>query len=100
MAPDGPGLPPLALSVRQPWAWAIVHGGKDVENRTTGAIRAGDMRPGRVCVHAALGMSRREYGWGAWRLARHGGTAPRPDALIRGALIGVVEVRWPFRRHG
>lgn len=21
------------LSVRQPWAWAIVHGGKDVENR-------------------------------------------------------------------
>lgn len=22
------------LSVRQPWAWAIVHGGKDVENRS------------------------------------------------------------------
>ena len=21
------------LSVRQPWAWAIIHGGKDVENR-------------------------------------------------------------------
>jgi hypothetical protein len=23
-----------ALTVRQPWAWAIVHGGKDIENRT------------------------------------------------------------------
>jgi hypothetical protein len=23
-----------ALTVQQPWAWAIVHGGKDVENRT------------------------------------------------------------------
>lgn len=23
-----------ALSIRQPWAWAIVHCGKDVENRT------------------------------------------------------------------
>ena len=21
------------LTVRQPWAWAIIHGGKDVENR-------------------------------------------------------------------
>jgi hypothetical protein len=23
-----------ALTVQQPWAWAIIHGGKDVENRT------------------------------------------------------------------
>ena len=23
-----------ALSVRQPWAWAIIYAGKDVENRT------------------------------------------------------------------
>jgi len=22
------------LSIRQPWAWLIIHGGKDVENRT------------------------------------------------------------------
>lgn len=26
--------PTRALSVRQPWAWAICHGWKDVENRT------------------------------------------------------------------
>ena len=22
-----------ALSIRQPWAWAILHAGKDIENR-------------------------------------------------------------------
>ncbi len=26
--------PMLALSIRQPWAWAIIHAGKDVENRS------------------------------------------------------------------
>lgn len=25
---------PKALSLRQPWAWAVVHGYKDVENRS------------------------------------------------------------------
>lgn len=37
------------LTVRQPWTWAIVHGGKDVENRT--ANIAGDYR-GPVAIHA------------------------------------------------
>ena len=36
-------LPPLALSVRQPWAWAIIFGGKTIENRSLGSIRAGRM---------------------------------------------------------
>ena len=38
------------LTVRQPWAWAIIHGGKDVENRTRGI--AGYYR-GPVAIHAA-----------------------------------------------
>lgn len=36
-----------ALSIRQPWAWLILHGGKDMENRS----RRTHMR-GRICVHA------------------------------------------------
>lgn len=28
------GLPRIALSIRQPWAWLIVNGFKDIENRT------------------------------------------------------------------
>ena len=92
METSEPELPDLALSVRQPWAWAILHGGKVIENRSLGAIRAGNMRPGRICLHAARGMRRDEYAWGLWRLARHGVRAPRPEALVRGAIIGVIEV--------
>lgn len=34
-------IPHLALSVRQPWAWAIIHAGKDIENRTWQAVNHG-----------------------------------------------------------
>lgn len=40
------------LTVRQPWAWAIIHGGKNVENRVRNI--AGDYR-GPVAIHAAIG---------------------------------------------
>lgn len=39
------------LTVRQPWAWAIIHGGKDVENRVRNI--AGDYR-GPVAIHVGL----------------------------------------------
>lgn len=38
------------LTVRQPWAWAIIHGGKDVENRTRNV--AGTYC-GPVAIHVA-----------------------------------------------
>ena len=85
-------LPPLALSVRQPWAWAIIHGGKDIENRTLGSIRAGGMKTGQICIHAASGMRETEYRWGLYKLQQVGVTAPHPAELVRGGLIGVVEV--------
>ena len=95
---DGPvstpdnGLPHIALSVRQPWAWAIVAGFKAIENRSPGSIRSGGMGPGRIAIHAASRMTRDEYEWGAWRLARHGVTAPRPEQLPRRVIIGAVTV--------
>ncbi|MBO6638903.1 MAG: hypothetical protein JJ920_11730 [Roseitalea sp.] len=85
-------LPSLALSVRQPWAWAIMHGGKDIENRTAGSIRAGRMDCRRICIHAASGMRQSEYRWAVHKLAEVGVTAPAPDALVRGAIIGTVDV--------
>jgi hypothetical protein len=85
-------VPMTALSVRQPWAWAIVSGHKVIENRSPGAIRSGGMKPGRIAIHASTGLSQKEYDWGAWRLAGHGVTAPRPEALVRRAIIGYVEV--------
>lgn len=38
------------MTVRQPWAWAIIHGGKDVENRVRNI--AGAYR-GPVAIHVA-----------------------------------------------
>ena len=46
----------LALSIRQPWASLILHGGKDIENRTWWT----DVR-GRILIHAAKGMTKTDY---------------------------------------
>ena len=57
-------LPELALSVRQPWAWAIIRAGKGVENRTPFAIGKGQLARAvgkRIAIHAAKGMTRGEY---------------------------------------
>jgi hypothetical protein len=46
----------LCLSVRQPWAWLIVNGWKNIENRTWHTkVR------GKIVIHAAVGMTRDEY---------------------------------------
>jgi hypothetical protein len=45
-----------ALSIRQPWAWLIVNGYKDVENRTWPThVR------GTVLIHAAKTMTEADY---------------------------------------
>lgn len=84
----------MALTVRQPWAWLIIHGGKDVENRTW---RAYDRGP--LLIHAAVGMTRREYDECQYFLVqsvnRHRENMivlPRFEALERGGIIGQVEL--------
>ena len=85
-------LPTIALSVRQPWAWAIVAGHKKIENRSAGSIAAGGMDCRRIAVHAAAGLKEEEFRWGHWRLHRHGVSCPHPSDLTRGAIIGTVDV--------
>ncbi|MEM8593112.1 MAG: hypothetical protein AAGF13_11355 [Pseudomonadota bacterium] len=85
-------LPPLALSVRQPWAWAIVAGFKKIENRSAGAIASGGMDRRRIAIHASAGLKEDEFRWGHWRLDRHGVRCPHPTELARGAIIGAVDV--------
>lgn len=51
-----PDLPRLALSIRQPWVWAILNLDKRIENRTWSTkIR------GPICLHAAKGMKDSEF---------------------------------------
>ena len=62
-------------------------------------MRAGNMDCRRIAIHAASAMSRREYEWAVWRMQRHiadgdegARPVPPPDALVRSAIIGTVDV--------
>jgi hypothetical protein len=80
-------LPPLALSVRQPWAWAIIHAGKDIENRSW----ATKFR-GRVLIHASKGMTQEEYVNFGCRALRRELPVPSFDDLLRGGIVGEIEI--------
>ena len=85
-------LPELALSVRQPWAWAIIHADKDIENRSWQAVNHGLRKRGRVAIHAAKGLTKGEYEEARDFIDRLGWTCPDASALWRGGIIGSVEV--------
>lgn len=89
-----PELPALALSVRQPWAWCIIHGGKHLENRTQGTLNHMSRSVTHIAIHASTGMTREEYEDVVDHpgLRERGLTLPRPDELIRGAIIGHVRI--------
>ena len=47
----------LALSIRQPWAWAIIHAGKDVENRSENMARRAERLVGQIIlIHAGKSL--------------------------------------------
>ncbi len=69
-----------ALSIRQPWAHAILHLGKDVENRTWPPNWAG-----LVLVHASKTVDVDAVRY----LTGHGHDLPD---LVTGALVGTVRV--------
>ncbi|MCK2122157.1 ASCH domain-containing protein [Pseudomonas sp. PNPG3] len=76
-----------ALSIKQPWAWLIIHGGKDIENRTWHTKFRG-----RFLVHAAKGMTRAEFNQATWVFGPLGVKAPSFEELERGGIIGSVEL--------
>lgn len=78
------------LTVRQPWAWAIIHGGKDVENRVRNI--AGEYR-GAVAIHAAK-VDDPEAWKGLVRanLAAWGRAMESPLSLLGGVILGVVDL--------
>ena len=85
-------MPTKALSVRQPWAWAIIHAGKDVENRTRRTLFRGDFY-----IHASKGMTLAEYHAFIDFYANIKGEyndailqTPLPEDLERGGIIGIA----------
>ena len=84
-------LPRLALSIRQPWAWAIAHSTKRLENRSLGAVRHMPHR-GPICLHASLGMTQDEYYKGSHFMLDIGVECPAPHELQRGGIIAVANL--------
>lgn len=72
-----------AITIRQPWAWAIVAGYNDVENRT----RRTNFR-GQLLVHAAVDLDPTGFEF----LWENGLYKKLPFDLPRGGLIGMVDV--------
>jgi hypothetical protein len=97
------------LTVRQPWAWAIIFGQKDVENRSRNI--AGTYR-GPFLIHAGLTVvDDADPIWNADRFRTALDAAPataRDSMKVRGAILGVVELLdshlasecWGFGAHG
>jgi hypothetical protein len=77
-----------ALTVQQPWAWAIIHGGKDIEMRSRSLSYRGPL-----LIHSAkapLSMDKFD------RICRYckedGVRAPEASDFRFGGIIGVVDL--------
>lgn len=79
-----------ALSVRQPWAWLIVHGEKTVENRTWPTSYRGPL-----AIHASKTLDMESINeMREFSRANHGPLteAQLAELEITGAVIGIVDV--------
>jgi hypothetical protein len=78
---------PPALSIRQPWAWLIVNGHKDIENRTWATKHRG-----AILVHAPQKMD--QDALEAWRDGHCWRHIPMPplDELHLGGVVGRADI--------
>jgi hypothetical protein len=69
-----------AITIRQPWAWAIIFGGKDIENRSWLTHYRG-----LLAIHAGLAYL-------SDAAMPRGVRTPERKDLVFGAVIGVVDL--------
>jgi hypothetical protein len=74
-----------ALSIQQPWAWAILHAGKDIENRTWNPQYRGEL-----AIHASATVQS--------DIVLPGARSLSAAELQRSAIIGVVDLIDVVRR--
>lgn len=89
-----------ALSIRQPWAWLIVNGHKDIENRTWSTGTRGP-----ILIHASKGMTQNEYEEACAfieskdRIRHINAIMPAPKDLQRGGIVGQADIADCVRDH-
>ena len=71
------------ISVRQPWAWLIVAGHKDIENRTWRTSYRG-----RLLIHASQAMEPEDFPMQRQWIETCGLVIPDDSDLPRGAIVG------------
>jgi len=74
------------IVIRQPWAWLIVHGFKDIENRSWATRYRGTL-----LIHASAGLPTKRNLEEIRRFARKRG-AELPEELERGGIVGMVQL--------
>lgn len=77
-----------ALSIRQPWAWLIISGHKDIENRTWTPSQS---PPITIAIHAAQKLDKEGYARVKEIFPEI--DLPSPDQFLLGGIIGLVEYR-------
>jgi len=88
-----------ALSVLQPWAWLIVHAGKDIENRSWKLPE--QIKGLRIAVHASTRYAYRNWSEAIMQTRLHKiegpmelytGGLPARDEVEFGVIVGTVEI--------
>jgi len=69
-----------ALTIRQPWAWAIIYAGKDIENRSWNTRLRGT-----IAVHAGFNYEKDA-------VLPRGVKRQGEEDIVRGAIIGLVDI--------
>lgn len=85
-----------ALTLRQPWAWMVVHGRKDLENRSWVNKIVFELIhfQKELAIHAGFGMTRLEYveAVGFAKQEDPELRVPRAEELQFGQVIGTVRI--------
>ena len=87
----------IALSIQQPWAWLIVNGYKDIENRTWPTTFRG-----KFLVHTGKRFDRDGYDWIVeQKLARQGIILPEKSELLAqcGGIVGNAVITDCVQEH-
>lgn len=89
-----PGLKKLkAISIRQPWAWLIVNGYKEIENRIWEPKLSG-----RVFIHTGKSwahLTAEEFKY----IKRRYRVPNLPDTFETGGIVGIVEITGCVKHH-
>lgn len=76
-----------AISIRQPWAYLLANGHKDIENRNWNTKFRGE-----VLIHASKGMTKAEYNEAKVLCDSLGIKLPEPTELDFGCIVGRMTI--------